>query len=196
MPWRVLMPVLPPTDESTWASRVVGTWMKSTPRSSDARRRSPRDRRPRRRPAPPAWSCGRAGGPAARSSAGRRLANSCCSRRPARSPCLALMPALSNEAASRRAMSRRHGLVAHDRDLAARPAGAASIAGAVDQAGADGDVVGAARRGRRGCGANSVAFMPASFVQGCRWARIASITCSVVRSAGWAVESTTMSASA
>ena len=34
MPWRVLMPVLPPTEESTWASSVVGTWMKSTPRSS------------------------------------------------------------------------------------------------------------------------------------------------------------------
>ncbi len=27
-----LMPVLPPTDESTWASSVVGTWMKSMPR--------------------------------------------------------------------------------------------------------------------------------------------------------------------
>ena len=30
------MPVLPPTEESTWASSVVGTWMKSTPRSSTA----------------------------------------------------------------------------------------------------------------------------------------------------------------
>jgi hypothetical protein len=27
-----LTPVLPPTDESTWESRVVGTWMKSMPR--------------------------------------------------------------------------------------------------------------------------------------------------------------------
>ena len=31
-PGGVLMPVLPPTDESTWASSVVGIWMKSTPR--------------------------------------------------------------------------------------------------------------------------------------------------------------------
>jgi hypothetical protein len=32
LPRGVSMAVLPPTDESTWASRVVGIWMKSMPR--------------------------------------------------------------------------------------------------------------------------------------------------------------------
>src|SRR4029453_12260804 len=85
----------------------------------------------------------------------------------------------------------RHRLVAHDRDLGRRQQGSAERAGLVDQAGADRDVVAAAGQldpdGARGhAGVFSV----------CRWERNASITCSVVRSAGCAVESTMMSASA
>ncbi len=36
LPWGELMPVLPPTDESTWASREVGACTKRTPRRSVA----------------------------------------------------------------------------------------------------------------------------------------------------------------
>ncbi len=73
------------------------------------------------------------------------------------------------------------------------------LAGPIDQAGADGDVVAAAGEidpdgaclgARLGVHARTFAF------SAIRKARRASITCSVVRSAGWAVESTMMSASA
>src|SRR6201996_9532759 len=33
LPCAILMPVLPPTELSTWDSSVVGIWMKGTPRS-------------------------------------------------------------------------------------------------------------------------------------------------------------------
>ena len=36
LPWRALTPVLPPTAESTWASRLVGTAIQSQPRFSSA----------------------------------------------------------------------------------------------------------------------------------------------------------------
>ena len=35
LPWRELMPVLPPTEESTCARSVVGTWTKSSPRRTE-----------------------------------------------------------------------------------------------------------------------------------------------------------------
>ena len=37
LPWRELMPVLPPTEESTCASSVVGTCTKSRPRRTHGR---------------------------------------------------------------------------------------------------------------------------------------------------------------
>ena len=93
------MPVLPPTEESTWASSVVGTWMKSTPRSSTAAAK------PARSPTTPP--------PSATSvvlRSGRRSSNSFISRPKAPnslllSPAGRVMevvrtPALSNEAAS------------------------------------------------------------------------------------------------
>ena len=72
---------------------------------------------------------------------------------------------------------------------------AAQFAGAIEQTGADGNVVAAAGEvdadgACLGAHACTLAF------SAIRNARNASITCSVVRSAGWAVESTMMSASA
>ena len=94
------MPVLPPTEESTWASSVVGTWMKSTPRSSTAAAK------PARSPTTPP--------PSATSvvlRSGRRSSSSFISWPKAPNSLLlspagtvidvAATPALSNEAASR-----------------------------------------------------------------------------------------------
>src|SRR6185295_18296998 len=96
------------------------------------------------------------------------------------------------------AVERGHGLVAHDRHARRCQQACAERTGAVDQAGPDGDVVAAPGEidvdGPLGLRERIHGEVPVGWA--CRWARSASITCSVVRSAGWAVESTTMSASA
>ena len=93
-----------------------------------------------------------------------------------------------------RAIQRRHRLVAHDDDPRPGEQLLRQRAGAIDQAGADGDVVAAA--GQIHADDARLAHAAAPAVSGNRCRRRASITCSVVRSAGCAVDSTTRSASA
>ena len=94
------MPVLPPTEESTWASSVVGTWMKSTPRSSTEAAK------PVRSPTTPPPSATRVVLRSGRWSSSSFMSlpkapNSLLLSPAGTVTVLALMPALSNEAARR-----------------------------------------------------------------------------------------------
>ena len=83
------------------------------------------------------------------------------------------------------AIDRLDRIVAHDRDARGSQQRAGEFTRAIDQAGADGDVVGATGQVDADGAGRTHAVCPA--VWACRCARMASITCSVVRSAGWAV---------
>ena len=84
-----------------------------------------------------------------------------------------------------RAIERRHGFVGHNDDSPRRQQARAKLARAIDQAGTDQYVVAAAGEADRN-GVHGHAAAPVAC--GARWRRSASRTCSVVMSAGWAVE--------
>src|SRR5437763_13950725 len=91
------------------------------------------------------------------------------------------------------AVKRRHRLVGHNHDSRCLQKTGAKLARAVDQAGTDRDVVAATGEAHAN---DALAHAAAPAGCGSRWRRSASRTWSVVISAGWAVDSTTRSASA
>ena len=144
------MPVLPPTELSTWASRVVGIWTKSMPRSRTAAAKPVRSPTT---PPPSATSVGLAVEPLVEQvvhQSAEDAPNSLLllARRHARSHVPRCRPSRRGAGASAgRARATVSSVTMTTRGRA--PAAGAQLAGAIEQAGADQDVVAAVGERRR-----------------------------------------------
>ncbi len=119
-PWGELMPVLPPTEESTCDSKVVGACTTSTPTPHHGRRKPGEIADPRRRPAPEPDRAVPRGRRSALPSPAEGRRRTCCPRRARRRP-WKIRCRLPQRRLHRAEMLIGHILVGHHRNAGARP---------------------------------------------------------------------------